>query len=59
MGGNGLILFLIIVEFLQLTQPVDHGDHTDGHKQPIDRIGCPPVLHEPEKIVWPEQVIDE
>ncbi len=59
MGGDRLVLLIIVVEFLQLHKPIHHSHCADDHEQPIDSIGGPPVLHEPEKIIGPEQVVDE
>jgi hypothetical protein len=56
-GADTLVLFPVIVENLQLVHPVNKGDETDGHKNPVDGIGSPPALHEAEKIVRGKKVV--
>jgi hypothetical protein len=56
-GADALVLFLVIVENLQLVHPVNKGDETDDHKNPVDGIGSPPALHEAEKIVRGKKVV--
>src|SRR5690606_2249702 len=59
MGGNALVLFLVVVEDLQLLHPIEKGHKADHKENPIDHIGGPPTVHKAQPIHGREQVIDK
>ena len=57
MGGNGLILLIIVIRLFKLKHPINKSHKTDDKEYPVDGIGDPPVFHKPEKVIGPEKSI--
>jgi len=56
-GAYALVLFSIVVENLQLVQPVYCSNQTYDKENPIKGVGGPPALHKAEKIVRGKKVV--
>jgi hypothetical protein len=59
MGSNAFILLPAIIELLQLHEPVYHSYGSNHSENPVNGIGCPPIIHESEKVIRPKQAVYE
>ena len=53
------VFLFALVEALELFHPITEGGHADKHKNPIHRVGQPPVVHKTQHVIGNEQSVNK